>query len=360
MELWIIHVFPQVLEAASTDPQNPKITSQDETQQNPRRPPLLPSERDNGAGPKRPKARQVASRYMSPSPSTSAASLSSSSSTSRRCPSPLVSRNSTPTSNTQASVPKRSVSVDRRRPIPSRSLTPDLYAKPGNAGEVSAATKLLVTSTRSLSVSFQGEAFSLPISKTKAAPQSPNLSNARKGTPERRRSSTPTRGKVDGSGDQAENSKPIDQHRWPGRTRQANPLWRSLDCTDETKKLIRSGNGIKTLQQSMIHESRRASFDGRLSLDLGNAEPLKAIHQAPDGNSVNESSVPSDLTASDSDSVSSGQYFRSARIWRGCQGKKWASWNCCFGKVLAGDEQSVEEVAGSRFSVIDEPCFEKW
>ncbi|KAK3035734.1 hypothetical protein RJ639_033436 [Escallonia herrerae] len=279
-----------------------------ETPQNPvRRPPLLPAEKDNG--PKsRPKSRQVSSRYLSPSPSTSTSNSNSnstsSSSSSRRCPSPLVSRNSTPISNAPNSLPKRSVSVDRRRPVGSKTLNPDLGLKPGSAGEVSAATRLLVTSTRSLSVSFQGEAFSLPISKTKVAPPppSPNLSNARKGTPERRRNGTPSRG----GGDQVENSKPIDQHRWPGRTRQANTLCRSLDCTGDRNKLIGSGNVIRALQQSMNAESRRASLDGRLSLDLGNAERLKATQHAPDGNSVNESSVPSDLTASDTDSVSSG------------------------------------------------------
>ncbi|KAL7236466.1 hypothetical protein ACSBR1_019707 [Camellia fascicularis] len=296
-----------ISEAASTSPQNLKTSSLDETQQNPRRPPLLPSERDNGVvNPKRPKARQIPSRYMSPSSSIStASSISSQSCTSRRCLSPLVSRNSIPVSNSPSpAAVKRSVSADRRRPILSRSLAPDLYSKPSKAGEMSAATKLLVTSTRSLSVSFQGEAFSLPISKTKT----PNSSNVRKGTPEKRRPSTPLRGKVDCGGNQVENSKPIDQHRWPARTRQPNPLWRSLDCSeDNNKKLIGSGNVIRALKQSMVDEGRRASFDGRLSLDLSNAEILKAIQQCPDGNnSVNESSVLSDVTASDSDSVSSG------------------------------------------------------
>lgn len=301
--------------ASTTGPQNPKTISRDETQIHQRRPPLLPSEKDNNGinNPKRPKSRVVSSRYMSPSPSTStsnSSSASSSSVSSRRFPSPLVSRNSTALSNSPALVPKRSVSVDRRRPVTAaRPLTPDLDAKQGNAGggEPSAATKLLVTATRSLSVSFQGEAFSLPISKTKAAPPSPNLSSVRKNTPERRRSSTPSRVKSDGSGDQGENSRPIDQHRWPARTRQVNPLSRSLDCSGgERSKLIRSGNVVRALQQSMIDE-RRASFDGRLSLDLGNAELLKAVQDAPDGNSVNnDSSVQSDLTASDTDSVSSG------------------------------------------------------
>ncbi|PIN16297.1 hypothetical protein CDL12_11056 [Handroanthus impetiginosus] len=300
--------------ASTTDPQNPKITtSQDERA---RRPPLLPSEKDNSNGissnQKKPRSRIVSSRYMSPSTSTStsnSSSVSSSSSSSRRYPSPLVSRNSTPLSNAPSLGSKRSVSVDRRRPVAARPLTPDLDSKHGNGTDVSAATKLLVTSTRSLSVSFQGEAFSLPISKTKVAPSSPNLSSLRKGTPERRRSSTPLRGKGDGLGDQAENSKPSDQHRWPARNRVVNPLARSLDCSGsggDRSKLIGSGTMGRALQRSMIDE-RRPSLDGRLSLDLGNSELLKAAQRAPDGNSGNnEASVPSDLTASDSDSVSSG------------------------------------------------------
>ncbi|KAI3445899.1 hypothetical protein Pfo_002564 [Paulownia fortunei] len=300
--------------ASTTDPQNPKITtSQDE---HARRPPLLPSEKDNNNGisnnQKKPKSRIVSSRYMSPSTSSStsnSSSVSSSSSSSRRYPSPLVSRNSTPVSNAPSLGSKRSVSVDRRRPAAARPSTPDLDSKHGNAADVSAATKLLVTSTRSLSVSFQGEAFSLPISKTKVAPSSPNLSSVRKGTPERRRTSTPLRGKADGVGDQAENSKFADQHRWPARNRLVNPLSRSLDCSGtggERSKLIGSTNGIRAIQKSMIDE-RRPLLVGRLSLDLGNSELLKAVQQAPDGNSVNnEASVPSDLTTSDSDSVSSG------------------------------------------------------
>ncbi|KAL2460319.1 QWRF motif-containing protein 2 [Abeliophyllum distichum] len=298
--------------ASTTDPQNPK-TSDERS----RRPPLLPSEKDNSNGvsgnpSKRPKSRIVSSRYMSPSTSTStsnASSVSSSSVSSRRYPSPLVSRNSTPVSNTPSLGPKRSVSADRRRPASARPLALDLDSKHSNCTDVSAAAKLLVTSTRRLSVSFQGEAFSLPVSKTKVAPPSPNLSSVRKGTPERRRSSTPSRGKGDGGGDQVENTKPVDQHRWPARNRLVNPLSRSLDCSgsgDEKSKLSGSGNVIRALQQSMIDESR-ASLDGRLGLDLGSSQLLKAVQQAPDGNSVNnESSVQSDLTASDTDSVSSG------------------------------------------------------
>ncbi|KAL0365293.1 UNVERIFIED_CONTAM: QWRF motif-containing protein 2, partial [Sesamum angustifolium] len=212
--------------ASTTDPQNPKINaSQDE---HARRPPLLPSEKDNSNGvsnnQKRPKSRIVSSRYMSPSSSTStsnSSSVSSSSSSSRRYPSPLVPRNSTPLSNAPSLGSKRSVSVDRRRPAAARPLT------------------------RSLS---------LPISKTKVAPTSPNLSSVRKGTPERRRTSTPLRGKADWVLDQAENSKPADS------------------ACDQMASQESIGGSTST-----------------------------------SGSSVdNEASVPADLTASDSDSVSSG------------------------------------------------------
>ncbi|XP_012570259.1 QWRF motif-containing protein 2 isoform X2 [Cicer arietinum] len=246
---------------------------------------------NNGVIPRRVKGRQVSSRYMSPSPSpsttttsssstTTTTTSSSSSSSSRRFPSPLLSRSTNSSSSTPLVVPKRSQSVDRRRPRPT---TP-----------VPEATKLLVTSTRSLSVSFQGEAFSLPISKSKAKAV----------TPERRRV-TPVAVK----GDQGENSRPSDQHRWPARSRQVNQLSRSVDCGggggdgDEKKKVVGNGNGngkvVRALQQSMVMESgrRRVSFDGLrgLSLDLGKTVELNE----PCLNSV-------DVNASDTDSVSSG------------------------------------------------------
>ncbi|XP_076928576.1 QWRF motif-containing protein 2-like [Bidens hawaiensis] len=93
---------------------------------------------------------------------------------SRRSPSPLISRNSTPPAV------KRSLYVDRRRPD-------------SGAG---------ATSTRSVSVSFQGASFSLPITKTKLTHhQSPTFIR---------------------NSDHAENTKPSDHHHWPGRTRQPN------------------------------------------------------------------------------------------------------------------------------------------
>ncbi|XP_047966658.1 QWRF motif-containing protein 2-like isoform X1 [Salvia hispanica] len=284
-----------VLEPVSTaKPQTPKTQ-----QEHSRRPPLVEPEKGYANGvainQRKPKSRVVSSRYMSPSPSTStsasnSSSSSSSSSNARRYPSPLISRSSTPAPN----APKRSVSVDRRRSAAARPLMSDLDSRSGNAAELSAAR---LTSTRSLSVSFQGEAFSLPISKTKAAPPSPNV---RKVTPERRRGGTPLRG----GGDQVENSKLSDHNRWPARNRGGNLLSQSLDCRGggDRSKVVGSVNGIRTLQQ-LINDGTRASLDRRLSLDLGNSDLIKA---APDGNSVsNGVSLPCDLTASDSDSVSS-------------------------------------------------------
>ncbi|CAH8346763.1 unnamed protein product [Eruca vesicaria subsp. sativa] len=67
---------------------------------------------------------------------------------------------------------------------------------------------MLITSTRSLSVSFQGESFSLP---------------------ERRKPTTPFR-------DQRENSNPADQHQlWPGASRRGNV---DCDSDDRGNKLV--------------------------------------------------------------------------------------------------------------------------
>ncbi|GMI88292.1 QWRF domain containing 2 [Hibiscus trionum] len=288
-----------------------------------RRPPL----KDNASTvTRKPRGRQVSSRYLSPSPSPSPSTSSSSAAakTPARFPSPLISRStntmstgnksatrfhsplvsrSTNASSTSTSLlPKRSQSVDRRRPGSQLSQGNSV----NGAAEMSSATKMLITSTRSLSVSFQGEAYSIPISKAKAQVGS---TLTRKATPERRRA-TPVR-------DHGENSKPADQQLWPGRTRKmtpgsgsgSNPLYRSLDCSGE-RKVFGSGAVLaKSLQQSMMldERSRRVSFDGgsRLSFDSGSSELLKeANKQKPDSDSLNEAHC--ELAASDTDSISSG------------------------------------------------------
>ncbi|XXG80867.1 hypothetical protein AAC387_Pa09g1638 [Persea americana] len=117
---------------------------------------------------------------------------------------------------------------------------------------------MLSTSARSLSVSFSGESFSLPISKVKAAPPRPhpNSNYERKPTLERR-GATSVRGKIDGAGgDQLENSKSFEQLHWPARARQLNSLTRSLDYSGERNVGGAPRLVIRALQQSMIDEGR--------------------------------------------------------------------------------------------------------
>ncbi|KAG1342067.1 QWRF motif-containing protein 2 [Cocos nucifera] len=245
--------------AASTSP-GPKNPSLPDDPHNPSRPPLIPSEKDNAVS-RRPRTKEISSRYLSSyssSSSTTSTSYSSSnsysssrsSSSSRRFPSPLVSsRPSTP----PALAPKRSQSVDRSRPSTPR---PDPRPTPA---EPSAAARALCTTTRSLSVSFQGESFFYQTSRAKATSPSPT----RKPSPAHRRTNsataTPAR-----AGDQSENSRPFENHhRWPAaRPRQSNPLMRSLDCNLEKKGSILTT--VHLLQQSMVFDdgTRRASFDG--------------------------------------------------------------------------------------------------
>ncbi|XP_030553502.1 protein SNOWY COTYLEDON 3-like isoform X2 [Rhodamnia argentea] len=298
----------------SDNPPLPSSSSSSSSTRAPAKPSLSRGDRDSGNGSlnsRRPKSRQVSSRYLSPSPSastaaTAAGSTPAAASSSRRFASPVLSRssNSTPSASP---LPKRSQSVDRRRPTtptPRPIPRPSSPARQGNAGEVSAAAKILISSKRSLSVSFQGEAFSVPVNKAKEV-------SARKATPERRRATSVR----DSDGDQVENSRPGDQHRWPARIRQgnlvssANSLTRSLDCSsgaEVRKKLSGFGSGdvLKAMQQSMIVESRRTSFDGRLSLDMGNADRM--FPRTSDGNSAGHRSAFHCDGTSDTDSVSSG------------------------------------------------------
>ncbi|KAE8725750.1 hypothetical protein F3Y22_tig00008146pilonHSYRG00132 [Hibiscus syriacus] len=224
------------------------------------RPLLLPSDSNNAMAPRRLKHREVTSRYLSSSLSSNSSTSSSSSSeaSTKQCPStsPSVSRSyshsttiTTPKHATSSTV-KRSQSVEQRRAVtPQRYNSTDLNSNINNnknGGESSAAQKLLFTSTRSLSVSFQGESFSYQFSKAKP---SPFPSPARKGTPERRKPTVATT-TVRGT-DQMENSK---TERWPARIRQQDSMTRSVDCTNERKRLNGSVNRnvVRAQQNSMI------------------------------------------------------------------------------------------------------------
>ncbi|KAG5542025.1 hypothetical protein RHGRI_021759 [Rhododendron griersonianum] len=295
--------------AVSTTP-HPKTNN---PPKKPARPPLLPNAESDNVPPlpsRKTKSREITSRYMSSTSSSGStttttsgnSSTTSSSSTNsssycspsfslKRHPSPSAAKTtpSTPAPGNPAAAIKRSLSVDRRRP-----------STPSN----SAAANLLVSSKRSLSVSFQGgDTFSRPISRTKPAPEisppapatngssslrrgtperpvrdkteSTNTSGVRRGTPERRRA-TPVR-------DKAENFIPIDQHRWPGRSREANSsvMTRSLDCGggDDRRRLGGSESVVRALGQSMTVDQSRTSLDRRL-----NVEPTSNVEF--DANSV--------------------------------------------------------------------------
>ncbi|KAI3957899.1 hypothetical protein MKW92_041612 [Papaver armeniacum] len=196
------------------------------------------SQRDSTASNRPFKARVITSRYMSSSSSTSSCSSSSpvapnsTTTRTRRCPSPVVSRTEFTSMNPQ----KRSHSVERKHPA-SRTKYGGFVSNGVVAPSVtSSSSSSCFTSTRSLSVSFQGEAFSLPVSKTKTfTPSNLIHNNPRKPTPERiRRNPSPLKvRKID----QTENLKLIDQHRWPGsRTRQVMTSINILDIAATIKE----------------------------------------------------------------------------------------------------------------------------
>lgn len=136
----------------------------------------------------------------------------------------------------------RAVSAERRRPSAAA-------ATPSNA------EKMLVKSVRSLSVSFQGQSYSLPVSKVKPPPSTvgtPGVS--RKGTPERRKAGvTPVRDRT-----AKETPRPIEhqQHLWPGRLRSENPslLSRSLDYGTDRAKWNGSSPALTGLRKSVNAE----------------------------------------------------------------------------------------------------------
>ncbi|PKA49788.1 hypothetical protein AXF42_Ash004330 [Apostasia shenzhenica] len=249
--------------AASSVHKNTSVVhrSGDLPRNEPRRP-LTSSEKDNAAVSRRPRTKEITSRYLSSyssssssttstsySSNTTTSSSTSASSSSRRFPSPLSNqRPSTPSALANGSAAKRSQSVDRSRPSTPR-------ADPRGGG--GAAARALCTTTRSLSVSFQGESFFYQTSKTKnASPVS-----ARKLTPERRRPSTPARSSNIGLADKCENSRPSDHyHRWPAaRSRQSNFLRKSLDYPSDKDFLA----NVQLLRKSVFCDAGT----GRVSLD---------------------------------------------------------------------------------------------
>ncbi|KAI3785421.1 hypothetical protein L1987_44539 [Smallanthus sonchifolius] len=277
---------------------NPKVTSRGPSPAKAKRAPLVPSEADNNAPlPRRPKSRDVSSRYLSSTASiattmtstSSSGSFSSTTTTSssnsmctprRRFPSPLVSSTNlmTPASTVNN---KRAQSTERRRPG-----TP-----------MSATAKMLTTMpARNLSVSFQGSSFALPVSKASKPPPTASNNGSRPGTPERRAVTPVTKPGFPNS---------IDQKRWPGRSRRGSLLTRSVDFTNENMKLSGSGTGtataLRALQKSMIGETKLKA----------NKPEIPEINKSID-KLLNDYDN-SDRALSDAESVSSGNTLGNVR-----------------------------------------------
>ncbi|KAG5243722.1 QWRF motif-containing protein [Salix suchowensis] len=229
------------------------------------RPPLVSAERNSNAAAaaRRTRTREVSSRYKSPSSTTP--------SVARRFPSPSLTRTLSAPSQV---LPKRSQSAERRRPsFPPSPPNPSTPVQDSSVDvqfpsrRLSAGGRLqesLWPSTmRSLSVSFQSDSISIPISKKEKTvnnvtsdrtlrpssnvvhKQAETPAGSRKPTPERKRS--PLKGK--NSQDQSENAKPvdgihsrlIDQHRWPSRIGgKVNSVGDKLQRITGAQKLVAS------------------------------------------------------------------------------------------------------------------------
>lgn len=257
------------------------------TRETPRRP-LVPAEKNNAIPTRRSGTREVSSRYKSPTPAAaSGPQRCPSPSGTHRCPSPSGPRRcpspSSFTRTTAASklLPKRALSAERKRPTtptsppsPSTPAQDDVHLS-RRAASSRMQESLWPSTMRSLSVSFQSDTISIPVSKkerpvtsasdrtlrptSNVAHKQVETPNTRKPTPERRRS--PLKGK--NASDQSENSKPvdglqsrlIDQHRWPSRIGgkvSSNSLNRSVDHSDKITRTLNSsvpGSGVSSLRR---------------------------------------------------------------------------------------------------------------
>uniref|UniRef100_A0A5B6YQ57 QWRF motif-containing protein 8 n=2 Tax=Davidia involucrata TaxID=16924 RepID=A0A5B6YQ57_DAVIN len=300
------------------------------------RPPLVPAGKNNGTT-GRSRTREVSSRYRSPTPSTPSGP--------RHFPSPNVTR--TVSASSQL-VPKRAISAERKRlstpPSPKSPSTP----VHDTSTEMQLASRKIMGSRlpevlwpskmRSLSVSFQSDTFSLPVSK-KEKPVTHALSDrtlkpssnvahkqvetspvSRKPTPERKRS--PLKGK--NAAHQSENFKPVDglharlvdQHRWPSRTGgkvSSSALTSSMDLTNKigrTSTLPHLGVGIsslrrmpisdgksKPLQKAVSDAVRLASFNeiGRVEVEVSlvddNSRRESGLHKLVSSSSLERTSL---------------------------------------------------------------------
>ncbi|GLT80479.1 hypothetical protein SLA2020_519170 [Shorea laevis] len=285
------------------------------------RPPLVPAEKNNEVASRRPRTREVSSRYKSPTPSTPSGA--------RRCTSPNLSR--TATTNSQLG-PKRAQSAERKRPStppsPCRPSTPvhessvDMHLSSRRPSTGRLPESLWPSTMRSLSVSFQSDTISVPVSKKekgkpvgnvfldrtlrpssnvaqKQQQETPTLS--RKLTPERKRS--PLKGK--NAPDQSENAKPadclpsrsIDQHRWPSRIggkASSNSLNKTMDLSEKMFKSLSTPIpriGLSSLRRTPASDAlgkplQKSSSDAARLLSLHEIGKVGSVAISVDDNSL--------------------------------------------------------------------------
>ncbi|KAL0653450.1 hypothetical protein Bca4012_096141 [Brassica carinata] len=218
------------------------------------RPPLVPAEKNNAvaaAATRRSRTMEVSSRYRSSTPTKT-----------RRCPSPNATR-------TVSS--SRAVSAERKR-----SSTPTTPTDPSTpVSDVPVSSRRLSTTgqglwpstMRSLSVSFQSDSVSVPVSKKEKPLVSIDRTLRPSSNVTHKQKSVTTTTTKNVSAGQSENSKPVDgpphsrlieQHRWPSRIGGkiiSDSMNRSLDLGD--KAVRRMSN--KPLQKSSSDTARLLS-----------------------------------------------------------------------------------------------------
>ncbi|ESQ46357.1 hypothetical protein EUTSA_v10000102mg [Eutrema salsugineum] len=248
------------------------------------RPPLVPAEKNNVT--RRSRTMEVSSRYRSPTPTKTG-----------RCPSPNVTRT---VSSSSQSFSKRAVSAERiRSSTPTNPSTPvsDVPVSSRRLSTGRLPESLWPSTMRSLNVSFQSDSVSVPVIK-KEKPfvtsstdrtlrpssniahkqHSETTSVSRKHTPERKRS--PLKGKNVSAG-QSENSKPIEQHRWPSRIGgkiTSNSMNRSLDLGDKA---------VRRMSLPLSKPLQKSSSDAaRLLSSYENGGLVMSPTSSEDGNSL--------------------------------------------------------------------------
>ncbi|KDP38706.1 hypothetical protein JCGZ_04059 [Jatropha curcas] len=286
---------------------------------------------------RRPRTRELSSRYKSPTPMPTP-------SVSKRCSSPKLSR-ALPA--TPLAVPKRAQSAERRRPsTPSSPLSPstpvhdsfvDVQLQSRRPSSGSRLPESLWPSTmRSLSVSFQSDIISIPISKKekpvanissdRTLRPSSNVAHKQPETPTQSRKPTSARRKSPLRGknvqDQSENAKPvdglhaklIDQHRWPSRLGgkvPSNSSNKSVDLTDKTVRALPPpiGIGLPSLRRLSLPDSnfKPLQKSGSDAAKLSGLEDMRRIGfeaNSSDDNLLRLSGTPKVVTPSLSDRMS--------------------------------------------------------